>query len=131
MLEFLDFELDDAVAWRIDGKVTEDEMEQALGALRETIDRCGHVSVYQEVVSIGGVEWDAIEEKMEFLREYGVRHFRRIAVVTDKRWMQTVIGWEDRLFRSVDMRAFSTEERERARNFLAYGDDPAASGDPS
>lgn len=124
MLELLDFDVDDAVAWRIEGKVTEDDMEQALDALRKIIDRCGHVSVYQEIVSIGGVEWDAIEEKMEFLREYGIQHFRRIAVVTDKQWMQTVIGWEDRLFRSIDMRAFSTEERQRALNFLAYGDDP-------
>ena len=78
MLELLDFDVDDAVAWRIEGKVTEDDMEQALDALRKIIDRCGHVSVYQEIVSIGGVEWDAIEEKMEFLREIEIRMLKSL-----------------------------------------------------
>ncbi len=128
MLEFIDFDVDDTVAWRISGKVTEDDMESAFDAIRATIERCGHVSVYQEIESLGGVEWDAVEEKMEFLREFGIRHFRKIAVVTDKQWLQTVIGWEDRVFRSVDMRAFSTDERDRAFNFLAYSDDPPGAG---
>ncbi len=127
MIEMIDYDIDDVVAWRIDGKVSEDDMERALDAAKAAIERCGHVSVYQEIVSFSGVEWDAIEEKMEFLREFGLKHFRKIAVVTDKQWMQTVIGWEDKVFRSIDMRAFSTEERDRAMNFLAYGEP----GEPS
>ncbi|MEO1078984.1 MAG: STAS/SEC14 domain-containing protein [Pseudomonadota bacterium] len=130
MIEMMDFESPDTVGWRIDGKVTEDDMETVLAALRGAIETSDHVSVYQEITDFSGIEWDAIEEKMEFLREFGLRHFRKIAVVTDKRWMQKVIGWEDRLFRSIDMRAFSTDDRSRAMSFLAYageGEDTASS----
>ena len=123
MIELIPTDMDDVVAWRIDGKVSEDDMEAALDAARDCIERCGHVNVYQEIAGFGGIEWDAIEEKMEFLREFGIKHFRRIAVVTDKQWMQTVIGWEDKIFRSIDMRAFSTEDKERTMNFLAYGEE--------
>ncbi|MEM1403796.1 MAG: STAS/SEC14 domain-containing protein [Pseudomonadota bacterium] len=128
MIELIPTTMDDVVAWRIDGKVSEDDMESALNAAKDCIDRCGHVNVYQEIAGFGGIEWDAIEEKMEFLREFGIKRFRRIAVVTDKQWMQTVIGWEDKIFRSIDMRAFSTEEKERAMNFLAYGDESGDEG---
>ena len=126
MIEMLDFDLEGTVAWRIGGKVTEDDMECALDAARAAIDDLGYVNVYQEIEGFGGVEWDSIEEKMKFLHEYGTRHFRKIAVVTEKKWMQKVIAWEDHLFRGIDMRAFSTDDRARARNFLAYaGEDEA------
>ncbi|MEM9758281.1 MAG: STAS/SEC14 domain-containing protein [Pseudomonadota bacterium] len=130
MIEMMNFEARDTVGWRIESKVTEDDMEAVLAALRDAIEASDQVSVYQEITDFSGIEWEAIEEKMEFLREFGLRHFRKIAVVTDKRWMQTVIGWEDRLFRSIDMRAFSTDDRSRALSFLAYtgeGEDNASS----
>lgn len=131
MIEVLDLAIEGTVAWRIDGKVREDDMETALEAAREVIDRLGYVNVYQEIQAFEGIEWDAIEEKMKFLREYGVRHFRRIAVVTDKRWVQRVVSWEDHLFKSVDMRAFSIEDKARARNFLAYAGDDESEGEAS
>lgn len=129
MIELLDFGIEDTVAWRIDGKVSEDDMERALDVARDVIDNLGYVNVYQEIESFDGIEWDAIEEKMKFLHEYGIRHFRKIAVVTDKQWLQKVITWEDHIFPKIDMRAFSMEEQARARNFLAYegeGEAPAS-----
>jgi hypothetical protein len=127
MLEFVEFDVADAVAWRISGKVTEEDMRMALDALRRKIEVHGKVSVYQEIEGFNGVEFDAIMEKMQFLSEFGVSLFKRIAVVTDKKWLQNVISWEDKVFRDIDMRAFGTEERDRAFNFLAYGDDPGSS----
>lgn len=123
MLEFIDVYQDDALAWRIDGKVTEDDMQAAFEAVKQKIEAHGHVCLYQEIGSFGGVEFDAIMEKLQFLGSVGISAFKRIAVVTDKRWMQRVIEWEDRVFRDIDMRAFSTQERDRAMNFLAYGND--------
>ncbi|EAQ97485.1 STAS/SEC14 domain-containing protein [Congregibacter litoralis] len=127
MLEMIEFDVADAVAWKISGKVTEEDMQRALDALREKLNAHAKVSVYQEIESFGGVELDAVMEKMQFLSEFGLNMFARIAVVTDKRWVQRVLSWEDRVFRNIDMRAFSVEERERAFNFLAYGDDPGSS----
>ncbi|MFT4767040.1 MAG: hypothetical protein ACI8RN_000164 [Glaciecola sp.] len=127
MLEFVEFDVEDAVAWRISGKVTKEDMQLALEALRQKISAHGKVSVYQEIEGFSGVEFDAIMGKMQFLSEFGVSLFKRIAVVTDKKWVQHIISWEDKVFRDIDMRAFGTEDRDRAFNFLAYGDDPDAS----
>ncbi|WOJ92561.1 STAS/SEC14 domain-containing protein [Congregibacter variabilis] len=127
MLEFIEFDIEDAVAWRISGKVTEEDMQLALDALRDKIEAHGKVSVYQEIEGFSGVELDVIKDKMRFLSEFGVSFFKKIAVVTDKKWLQSVIAWEDKVFPGVDMRAFGTEDRDRAFNFLAYGDDPRSS----
>jgi hypothetical protein len=129
MLDMISFDVADAVAWRISGKVTEAEMQLALDALRAKLESHDSVSVYQEIESFGGVEFDAIMEKLRFLSDFGIAHFSKIAVVTDKQWVQRVIGWEDKLFRSVEMRAFSFDERDRAFNFIAYGDGPRESGE--
>ena len=126
MIELIDCDIEDAVAWRISGKVSDDDMELALGLVKEKLESNDTVSVLQEIESFGGVELDAIGEKLGFLREFGISRFRRIAVLTDKRWMRTVVGWENHLFKGIEMRAFELEERDRAFNFLAYGDDPQA-----
>lgn len=127
MLEMIPTDIEDAVAWRIVGKVTEADMNLALDALRNKIQIHSEVSVYQEIESFDGVEFDAIMGKMKFLSEFGIAQFKRIAVVTDKRWAQRLIAWEDKIFKSIDMRVFGTDERDRAFNFLAYGDDPGSS----
>lgn len=126
MLEFVECDIEDTLAWRISGQITEADMRRALEALRERLQRFEKVCVYQEIESIGGAELDAMLEKLRFLREFGISNFRKVAVVTDKRWLQKVISLEDALFSSVQMRAFGSDERERAMNFLAYGDAPAA-----
>jgi hypothetical protein len=127
VLDFIPFDVADAVAWRISGKITEADMQLALDALRAKLESHDTVSVYQEIESFGGVEFDAIMEKMRFLSDFGISQFSKIAVVTDKQWVKRVIGWEDKLFHSVDMRAFSLDERDRAFNFIAYGDEPGGS----
>lgn len=127
MLELIDCDIEGAVAWRLGGTITDDDMHLALDAVRSKLLNHEKVSVYQEILDFGGVELDAVMEKLRFLSEFGVSHFRRIAVVTDKQWMHKVIAWEDRIFSKVSMRAFTSEERERAFNFLAYGDDPDSS----
>ncbi len=117
-IELLDIGIDNAVAFKIDGKITENDMEKALGKLKEKIDAHADVVIYQQVESLGGVELDAIFDKVKFLFETGISDIKKVAVVTDKKWMQKVVQFDDMLFRKIDMRAFSTEDKEAAIAFL-------------
>ncbi len=118
MLEMIDIGVENAIAYRIEGKVTEEDMIAVLAIFREKIDKGERLNVYQEVVSIGGVELDAMIEKFKFFREVGLSHFDRIAVVAHTKWLHKLVDLEDKLFKSIDMKGFSVDEKDQAIEFL-------------
>ena len=118
MLEMLDIGLDHVVAYRLGGKLTDREMASVFSVFREKIERGEGLFVYQEVESFGGVEWEGMLEKMKFFRDFGLSHFRRIAVVTHGKWLHKLVDLEGKLFRDIEMKGFSMEERLEAVRFL-------------
>ena len=118
MLEIIDIGIDDAVAFRWEGKITEAEMKLVFSVLKEKIKDYGKISVYQEIGSIGGVEFEGIVEELKFLREFGLSNFKKAAVVTDKKWVQKIAEIENKIFRKIDIKCFSTDEKNEAIKFL-------------
>jgi len=82
MLEMMDIGFEKAVAYRVAGKITEEEMHSVLSIFKEKINKGEKLIVYQEVESIGGAEFDAMVEKLKFLIDVGISHFSKVAVVT-------------------------------------------------
>jgi hypothetical protein len=118
MLEMMDIGIENAVAYRVEGKITEDEMKSVLSIFKEKIQSREKLLIYQEIVSVGGAELDAIIEKFKFFFEFGVLNFSRIAVVTHKNWMHKIIDLEAKLFKKFDMKGFSIEDKDKAIEFL-------------
>jgi len=118
MLEMMDIGIEKAVAYRLGGKITEDEMRLVLSALKEKIETYGKVLIYQEIESFGGVEFDAIVEKLKFFSDVGISNISRISVVTHKKWMHKIIDLERKLFKKIDMKGFSIDEKNEAIEFL-------------
>ena len=114
----IDIEVEKAVAYRLKGKITEEEMKSILSIFNEKINNGEKLIVYQEVVSIGGVELDALVEKLKFFIDVGLSHFSKIAVVTHKKWIHKLVDLEGKLFKNIDMKGFSIEEKDKAIEFL-------------
>ncbi len=121
MIEILDIGIKNIVAYRVGGKVTEDEMKSVLSIFKEKIQAGAKLSIYQEIVSVGGAEFDAMIEKLKFFREFGLSNFNRIAVVTHKEWMHKIIDLEGQLFKQFDMKGFSIDDKDKALEFLKSG----------
>lgn len=118
MLEMIDIGVENTIAYRFGGKITEEEMTAILTIFKEKIDKGERLNVYQEVVSIGGVELDAMIEKFKFFREVGLSHFDRIAVVAHTKWLHKLVDLEDKIFKCIDMKGFSVDEKDQAVEFL-------------
>ena len=120
MLEMLDVGVEKIIAYRLGGKITEEEMKSVLDVFREKIDKGEKLIVYQEVESIGGAEFDAIVEKFNFFKEYGFNfsHFSKIAVITHSKWLHKIVDLEDKIFKKVEMKGFPIEEKDKAIEFL-------------
>ena len=120
MLEILDLGVENIIAYRLGGKITEKEMTSVLSIFRERIDKGEKLLVYQEVESIGGAEFDAIVKKFRFFKDTGFNFssFSRVAVVTHSKWLHKIVELEDKIFRNVDIKGFSIEEKDKAIEFL-------------
>jgi hypothetical protein len=120
MLKIIDIGFEKAVAYRLGGKITEEEMTSVLDIFRAKIAKGEKLIVYQEVESIGGAEFVAMVEKFKFFKDVGFdfSHFSKIAVVTHKRWLHKLVDIEDKIFKKVDMKGFPIEEKNKAIEFL-------------
>jgi len=121
MIEMIEIGMADAIAYRIEGKITEEEMKTVLAVFKEKIEKNEKLIVYQEIVSIGGAEFDALIEKFKFFLEVGLSHFSRIAVVTNKKWIHKLVDLEGKLFKDIEMRGFPKEDKDQAIEFLKNG----------
>jgi hypothetical protein len=118
MIKMIDIGLADAIAYQIEGKITEKEMKKVLAIFRKKIKKNEKLIIYQEVVSIGGVEFYAMIEKLKFFLAFGLSHFSRIAVITHKTWIHKLVNLEGKLFKSIEIRGFPKEEKDQAIEFL-------------
>lgn len=118
MLEFMDVGIAHVVAYRIDGKVSANEMTQVLDLFRQIIDRGEKIHIYQEITRIGGAEFSALTEKLKFFLDEGWSDFGRVAVVAEKKWIPKLVDLEGKLFKGIQMKGFSLEEKDKALAFL-------------
>jgi len=121
MLEFLDIHIPGVMAYRLEGKISTREMNQVLDRFRRIIEQGGKINVYQEVTSLGGVELEALVDKLKFFLDVGLSNFGRVAVVAEKKWMPRLVDIEGKFFKGVDMRGFSMDKKEDALAFLKGG----------
>ena len=121
MLEIVDIGVEKAVAYRLDKKITEEEMRLVISMFKKKIDQGEPLIVYQEVAGFGGVAFDAMIEKFKFFKDVGLSHFSRIAVVTHQKWIHKLVDLEGQLFKNIDMKGFPVEEKDRAIEFLKEG----------
>lgn len=118
MITIIDLAIDNAVAFSCEGKVSKADMEQILSLAKEKIAQYGDIVLYYEFLSFSGVEMAAIAEEFKFIKEIGLSHIKKVAVITDKKWVEVIVKLENTIFRSIDMKSFSTDEKSAAIDFI-------------
>jgi len=118
MLTMIDIGIGKAVAYRIEGKITDPDMELVTSVLQEKIATYGDIFIYQDIESFKGIEFDAMVEKTKFFLKIGTSNIKRIAVITHKDCVNKIIDLEGKLFKNIDMKAFLTEDKDSAIEFL-------------
>jgi len=118
MIEIIEIDIANAVAFRVAGKITEADMSNAFAAIKSKIAIHGDIVLYEQIDSFSGVEFAGIVDKFNYLSEMGLSNIRKVAIVTDKSWMAKIVALEDKLIRKITIKAFSSEEKEQAIQFL-------------
>ena len=118
MLELISIPIENAVAIRSSGSISQAEMAEVLTAAREKIAECVDIVIYEEIESLGSIAPGAILEKIKYLFDVGISNIRKVAVLTDKPWIGKVVELEDKLFRQIELRRFALDDKAAALAFL-------------
>jgi len=118
MITLEDIGIENAVAFHVAGKITESDMDMAFTTMKEKIELHTNIVLYEQIDSFGGVELAGIIDKFKYLFEMGISNITKVAIVTDKAWIEKIVSIEDKLFRSIEMKVFSIEDKAQAIEFL-------------
>ncbi len=118
MVEMTDIGIDNAVAFRMRGKVTESDMTSVLSDAKEKINRYGNIVILEIIESFKGIEIAALVEEFKYLHKVGISNISKAAVVTDKKWLKDIVSIEGKIFKNIEMKCFSTEDKDAAIEFL-------------
>jgi hypothetical protein len=118
MLEMIEIGIDNAVAFRMSGKITESDMTMVLSDAKAKINRYGNIVILEVIESFKGIEIAALVEEFKYLHEVGISNISKAAVVTDKKWLEEIVSIESKIFKNIAMKCFSTEDQDAAIEFL-------------
>src|SRR5690606_6870369 len=113
------FSLDDnIIGFIIDGPYDEHAVEKIQTEVSEKLEIYDRVSFYIEDTINADISLKAILKSIPFKIKSGNR-FGRVAVVTDRRWLQ-VISNVERLFLNAEIRIFTSQQRLEAIQRISH-----------
>jgi hypothetical protein len=118
MLEMIDIGIEQSVAFRISGKMTESDMSLVLNETKEKIKHHGDIVILEQIDSFDGIEIAAVVEEFKYLFEMGITDISRVAVLTDSKWLETMVNIEDTFFWTIKMKCFPIKDKDAAIAFL-------------
>ncbi|HOV87809.1 MAG TPA: STAS/SEC14 domain-containing protein [Syntrophobacteraceae bacterium] len=118
MIELLDLQLPGVVGMRICGRVEKADILRVARAAEETLSRGFKLKVYVELESLEGVSLEAFVEDLRFALPH-LKDFKKKAVVSDKGWLTRLGEMTSRFFPAIEVRHFSWEEKQQAREWVA------------
>ncbi len=118
MVKIIDFDNDKVIGLVMDGKITTADIEQVSSLCEDKFERNEKLSIYVEMESFDGISLEAFFKDLKFgIKNFG--KFDKKAVVTDKGWVKKLGEFSDKLFGSIEIKCFSFEETEEARNWVS------------
>jgi hypothetical protein len=118
MLTTMDIGIDNAIAFQMSGKITQNDMTVVLNDAKEKIQTYGNIVIFEKIVSFEGIEIAAIVEEFKYLLDVGMSNIKKVAICTDKKWISHIANIEDTLFSKIDIKCFLIEEQTEAIQFL-------------
>lgn len=103
----------------ITGKLKPEHIEDAIVALEAIRSDHETISLLLDLSGYAGMTPAAFMTDLRYgLGHFSeLEHYERIAVITQHKWIARIVAIENALFRSIDMRSFSPNERQKAEHF--------------
>ena len=117
MVEIISVDGENIIGCRIEGKIDTDDINKLKSITEEKLKNKKKLRVYVEVINLGGISFEAFFEDLKLaFRHYS--DFEKKAVVTNYEWVKKITPITNRIFRGVETKCFSFEEKDDAIKWL-------------
>ena len=120
MIEIIPFDEPNVIGFRLDGKIDDDSYDRVVVEIQQALDNNDKIRIYAEVKKFGEMSIEKFFEnfkvKFGFFQE--LDKFEKEAIVSEKKWIETLVKVSDPLFPSVEVRYFSFEEKDQALTWV-------------
>lgn len=101
------------VGFRIEGTISAGDVLCITEAIEARLERHRKLRIYAEVERLSGMTAEALIKDLAFSLRH-LRDFEREAIVSDAAWLKTLAHIGDRIFKSIEVREFSSSEKNDA-----------------
>ncbi|MFC4729734.1 STAS/SEC14 domain-containing protein [Coralloluteibacterium thermophilus] len=107
---------DHVIAMKVTGCATSNDYDRIIAAIDAKLDAHDRIGIYVDLEGFEDITAHAIAKDLKYsLGKLGeLSRFPRVAVVTPKDWLRTLIRMTNPVLPRIEMRAFDTTEREQA-----------------
>ena len=101
----------------IDGKIDAADINRITDEISARLENHDRLRLYAEVKDWTGMSWDAFLKDVTFSLQH-FHDFEKEAIVSDKKWLETLAMAGDRLFRGIEVKHFGWENQADAMNWV-------------
>ena len=116
-MQIIDTGADDVIGVCIDGRIETQDIDRITALVEEKLGAHDKLRVYVELVRFQGITLEGLWKDLQ-LGFGNLRAFERKAVVSDKAWLGKVTEIADSLFPGIQVKHFSTDERDAALDWV-------------
>lgn len=122
MIKKLDIGHPHVLAFRVEGELDVQDMKASQEVIKPELESDAPFNLYLEMAATEGVEAAAVKERVSFILSHFsdvMNKVKKIALVTDKSWLQHLMSGVLTLVPSIEQRSFAFEEADAARRWVA------------
>ena len=109
---------DNIIGFIVDGKYDEGSVEKIQIEVNNKLEIYDRVNLYIEDAINADISLKAVVKSLPFKIKTGNR-FDKVAVVTDRKWLQ-IVSTLEKLFFNTELRIFSTQQRLEAIHWISH-----------
>jgi hypothetical protein len=117
MITLMSLDCPSVIALSIDGKIEREDIDKIGQAIDQKLEQYPHLQAYVEVKQLGWITPEALLEDLKI----GFNHFQdfdKKAVVSDTKWIKSLLPLARRLFPALEVACFTWSEQEQARLWI-------------
>ncbi len=117
MLEIIPFEEGNIIGFRLEGHIENEKFDEVVGMIEEMLKKHKKLRIYAEIEKVGGMSVNTLMKDIHFKLKHW-RDFEKEAVVSDKAWIQAWVNFASRFFPQIEVKHFSFDEKEEAKEWI-------------
>ena len=108
---------DKIVGLNIDGKIEAQDIDRVVKSIEQRLKLGGKLRLYAEVNNWSGMSLEAFIKDLRFSLQH-FQDFEKEAIVSDRRWLESLAAIGNTLFSSIEVKHFTFAEKDKALEWI-------------